>query len=488
MVQEEQEIGMGKKNHELIPSARRLISSLRDMGYDFPSAVADIVDNSIEAGAGRVSIDIRNDGDDSSVRICDDGKGMKPAEVREALRYGSTREYDQEKSLGKFGLGLKTASMSQCQHLLVASRSNPNQPQICAYAWDLAHIVETDRWEILDVGREEHTELLREPLLARTGTVVLWRRLDRILGLKHPYSGMIKKRILGMCSELEEHLAMVFHRYLAGEAGRRRVRISVNGKPLRPWDPFVRTEKSTVRLEPVVLKYDHDGIKGSVLMEPYVLPHQDEFSSPEAHGVAAGSLRWNRQQGFYIYRADRMVQSGGWSNLRTLDEHTKLARVALSFDPCLDDAFRINVAKMRVQLPRQLCEGIEKAMAPVVKTAQAAYRRSSSSGRVEAPIRNVRSLAAVELVRGDDHVKVLKPVSGGATSKSKSGHLRVGARLWTIQELQDELMRIATKEEQKVVLALINRLSEERELSDELLLADGIPGTVAGKLDRHSVQ
>jgi hypothetical protein len=488
MVQEEPEIGMGKKNHELIPSARRLISSLRDMGYDFPAAVADIVDNSIEAGAGRVGIDIRNDGDDSWVRICDDGRGMKPAQVREALRYGSTREYDQEKSLGKFGLGLKTASMSQCQHLLVASRSNPNQPQICAYAWDLAHIVETDTWEILDVGREEHTELLREPLLTRTGTVVLWRRLDRILGLKHPYGGMIKKRILGMCSELEEHLAMVFHRYLAGEAGRRRVRISVNGKPLRPWDPFVRAEKSTSRLEPVVLQYDHDGIKGSVLMEPYVLPHQDEFSSPEAHAAAAGSLRWNRQQGFYIYRADRMVQSGGWSNLRTLDEHTKLARVALSFDPCLDDAFRINVAKMRVQLPRQLCEGIEKAIAPVAKAAQAAYRRSSGNGHVEAPIRNIRSASAVEPVRGEDHVKGLKPVSRGATSKSKSGRLRVGARLWTIQELREELMRIATKEEQKVVLALINRLSEERELSDELLLADGIPSAVVGKLDRHSVQ
>jgi hypothetical protein len=488
MVQEEPEIRMGKKNHELIPSARRLISSLRDMGYDFPSAVADIVDNSIEAGAGRVNIDIRNDGDDSWVRICDDGRGMKPAQVREALRYGSTREYDQNKSLGKFGLGLKTASMSQCQHLLLASRSNPNQPQICAYAWDLAHIVETDTWEILDVGREEHTELLREPLLTHTGTVVLWRRLDRILGLKHPYSGMIKKRILAMCSELEEHLAMVFHRYLSGEAGRRRVRISVNGRPLRPWDPFVRAEKSTARLEPVVLQYDHDGIKGSVLMEPYVLPHQDEFSSPAAHAAAAGSLRWNRQQGFYIYRADRMVQSGGWSNLRTLDEHTKLARVALRFDPCLDDAFRINVAKMRVQLPRQLCEGIEKAIAPVVKAAQVAYRRSNGNGHIEAPIRNTRSVAAVEPVRREDNVKVLKAVSGGATSNSKSGRLRVGTRLWTIQELQDELMRIATKEEQKVVLALINRLSEERELSDELLRADGIPSAVVGTLDRRSVQ
>src|SRR5580692_11701656 len=172
MVQEEPEIGMGKKNHELIPSARRLMSSLRDMGYDFPSAVADIVDNSIEAGATRVDIDVRGDVDDSWVRISDNGRGMKPADIREALRFGTVRDYDERKALGKFGLGLKTASMSQCQHLLVASRSNPGQPQISAYAWDLAHVEETDSWEILTVGPTQHAELLREPLLEHTGTVV----------------------------------------------------------------------------------------------------------------------------------------------------------------------------------------------------------------------------------------------------------------------------------------------------------------------------
>ena len=114
-------------------------------------------------------------------------------------------------------------------------------------------------------------------------------------------------------------------------------------------------EGGTKRLEPPVTLHwnDHEGTRAEVLSpsKPFVVPHQADFSSAEAHAAAAGPLRWNRQQGFYVYRADRMIQSGGWSNLRTLDEHSKLARVALSFDPRLDDAFRINVAKMRVQLP-----------------------------------------------------------------------------------------------------------------------------------------
>jgi Histidine kinase-, DNA gyrase B-, and HSP90-like ATPase len=445
---------MGKKNHELIPSARRLISSLRDMGYDFSAAVADIVDNSIEAGASRVAIDVRNDGDDSWVRICDDGVGMKPAQVREALRYGASRDYDERKALGKFGLGLKTASMSQCQHLLVASRSNPVQPQISAYAWDLAHIVETDSWEILEVGR--HDTLLRDPLMSHTGTVVLWRRLDRMLGFKHPYGGMIKKRILGMCSELEGHLAMAFHRYLTGEGGRRKLRITLNGKSLRAWDPFARNEKATVRVEPIVLQYDHDGVKGTVVMEPYVLPHQTEFSTPAAHAAAAGALRWNRQQGFYIYRADRMVQCGGWSNLRTLDEHTKLARVAVSFDPRLDEAFRINVAKMRVQIPGQLREQMEQAVAPVIKMAQAAYRRSQAASA--APPRS-QTTVGDSLGKGRSKAEAIENADPEKIAVLKVVRRSNDERLWTAQKLLFELERLATKDERAVLKRLAERFA-----------------------------
>jgi hypothetical protein len=470
MVRKKSEVSVGKKKHELIPSAHRLITSLRDMGYDFSAAVADVVDNSIEAMATRVEIDVQSAGDDSWVRITDNGVGMKPGQIREALRYGTARKYDATKSLGKFGLGLKTASMSQCQHLTVASRSSPGRPEIVAHAWVLSHVMATDRWEILEVGRDDHPDLWHEPLREHTGTVVLWRRLDRILGFRNPYGEMAKKRLAGMCRELEEHLSMVFHRYLAGEAGRRKIRIIVDGKAVRPWDPFVRQEDGTKRLEPVTLHYDHEGTHGEILIEPFVVPHQAEFSSPEAHAAAAGPLRWNRQQGFYIYRANRMIQSGGWSNLRTLDEHTKLARVALSFDPRLDGAFRINVAKMRVQLPRQMREQIEKAIAPVIKTAQAAYRRLECGNRIhpgsQQKSKAIRTAERDTIYVASAHAIPTASFTNNAVTPKTSPEIGSG-RLWTMKELRVELERVATTDERPIVRAVIERLSGDQLTIDQ---------------------
>jgi len=459
------------------------------MGYDFPAAVADVVDNSIEARATKINIDVRSEGEESWVRIADNGVGMRPAQIREALRYGTTREYDAKQALGKFGLGLKTASMSQCQHLTVASRSNAARIEIAAHSWDLAHVAATDRWEILEASRDENRELWTGPLNGSTGTVVLWRRLDRILGFKNPYGGMAKKRLEGMCRELEGHLAMVFHRYLAGDGGRRKVRVAVNGTAVRPWDPFVRGEAGTRRLEPVTLHFNHEGAEGEILIEPYVVPHQDDFSSSEAHAAAAGPLRWNRQQGFYIYRANRMIQSGGWSNLRTMDEHTKLARVALSFEPRLDDAFRINVAKMRVQLPRQLREQIDKAIAPVIKAAQAAYRRSGGGphGSVE---ENHKLKPSPRIARASQNSvgAAIQMSSDRPRSPLKLVPVNGGARRWTIQELQEELKRIATREERSIVLSVLARLAERRGVTEDLIVPDDVEDGVSGKAARYSAQ
>jgi len=141
------------KISELIPSARRLIGSLRDMGYEFAPAVADLVDNSIEAGATQVDIWIEFEGDESWVRIADNGHGMSDTLLREAMRYGSDRDYGEE-DLGKFGLGLKTASMSQCRCLTVASRSKASSEQ-AAFCWSLDHIAKTDRWEVLEVATKK---------------------------------------------------------------------------------------------------------------------------------------------------------------------------------------------------------------------------------------------------------------------------------------------------------------------------------------------
>ena len=461
---------------EVIPSARRLITSLRDMGYDFPTAVADVIDNSIEARATRISIDIEFDGDDSSVRIADNGTGMIPARIREALRFGSERDYDQHDSLGKFGLGLKTASLSQAQRLTVASRSSTERCEIYAYAWDLDHVHKTDRWEIVEVSRQDQRCELRDPLQESTGTVVLWERLDRILGYQHPYGESARKRLFTMCRELEEHLAMVFHRYMTGEGGGRKVKFSLNGNPIRPWDPFARQESATQKLESITLPYDSEGLKGEVLIEPYVLPHQSQFSSPDSHQAASGPEKWNKQQGLYIYRSNRMIQSGGWSNLRTLDEHLKLARVAVSFRPALDEAFKINVAKMKVQVPQKLREQFDKALGAVISIANSTYRRQNrASHPVPDPVRRPGRAPVDEIEVASDGASPKRPSDSvtvrstespaPVTSPGQADQAPTSERRWTVPELKSLALLVATAAERPVVTAVLNRL--EREMADE---------------------
>ena len=186
-----------------------------------------------------------------------------------------------------------------------------------------------------------------------------------------------------MCREVEGHLSAVFHRFLAGEArGRPKLSIVLNGIRIQPWDPFARNEPSTRHLDPVSIPVTHAGQRGHLVLEPFVLPHQSDFSSPESFRRASGPANWNQQQGFYVYRANRLIQSGGWCRIRTLDEHTKLARVALRFSPHLDDAFRVNVAKMRVQLPPAMREQIMEAISPVTKLANDVYRKTSGHSSV----------------------------------------------------------------------------------------------------------
>jgi hypothetical protein len=369
---------MSRAVKEVIPGPRRLVYALRNLGYDFATAVADVIDNSIEATASKVDIDVHFDGEDSWVRITDNGWGMKPPQIVEALRYGAEREYGAE-DLGKFGLGLKTASLSQCRRLAVASRTSAQRAVIAAYEWDMEHIRTTNRWEVLEVVDEAQLALLRGPLSDGPGTVVLWQQLDRVLDSADPDSGFAKRRVLHMCRELEQHVAMVFHRFLAGQERGRKLTITLNGNEVKPWDPFARSERRTQPLQPMRLPVEAHGVKGELLIEPFVLPSQQSFSTPEAHAASAGPKKWNQQQGFYIYRAGRLIQSGGWNRLRTADEHTKLARVAIRFAPALDEAFEVNVAKMTVRLPLSARTDLERAIAPVIKLAQEAYRSSSSS-------------------------------------------------------------------------------------------------------------
>jgi Histidine kinase-, DNA gyrase B-, and HSP90-like ATPase len=365
----------------ITPSAARLTESLRDIGYDFPSAVADIVDNSVMAGATHIDVTIEFAGEDSYVAVSDDGEGMTGNGLIEALRYGSRRSYGRS-DLGRYGLGLKTASMSQCRSVTVLSCRHAAPDNVSTGMLDLDLISEWDEWLIFEPSTAPVIEKSVKRLLSEPGTVVIWRKLDRVLPEKRPDGGWARRRIDALAIKTAEHLGIVFHRYLEGAVGSGLV-ITVNGSKVKPWNPFAPTEAATTELAMQRFQLTVGDVSGPVALRRFVLPARDEFSSAEEFERYSGPLNWNRQQGIYVYRAGRLVQWGGWNGIRGIDEHTKLARASVDFDTDLDSVFNINVAKMRVTLPPQIRQMLERPINELCGYADARYRNASRNAPKE---------------------------------------------------------------------------------------------------------
>lgn len=374
------------------PGAKRLMESLRNMGYDCSTAIADLVDNSVAAHASEIYIDIipEQDSHPAAIIIADNGKGMDRNQLHEAMRFGTFQEYSPG-DLGKYGLGLKTASLSQCRTMTVTSKAKPSQgmrPKRHCMRWDIDHVYETDDWNLMELSEREfefwEQKLLNNETAEENGTVVLWTNLDEALPLLSSENRLDRERFLAhLIDETGSHLRMVFHRFMQGAVtGRRKLNIFLCGEQLVPWDPFCRDEKTKeldiLRIPVISMEPDGSKLKDTVTVSPFVLPRDDEFSSPVAWREASGPKNWNQQQGFYFYRNNRLLQSGGWNRIRTVDEHTKLLRVAVDFPDELDRAFSINITKMRAKIPAEIREKISSHVSGWAKVARARYDGISS--------------------------------------------------------------------------------------------------------------
>ena len=247
---------------------------------------------------------------------------------------------------------------------------------------DLDLIAEWDEWLVVEPPMVQVLERSAERLKVEPGTVVIWRKLDRVLPEKRPDGGWARRRLDLLVVKTAEHLGIVFHRYLEAAAGRELV-ISVNGDKVKPWNPFVPSEPTTIELPLQRFSLNVGDVTGTVALRRFVLPARDEFTSLEEFERYSGPLKWNRQQGIYIYRANRLVQWGGWNGIRGIDEHTKLARASLEFDTDLDSVFNINVAKMRVTLPAQIRQMIDRPINELCAYADDRYRKASRHATAE---------------------------------------------------------------------------------------------------------
>ena len=367
---------------EVVPSARRLSETLRDTGHDFNTAVADLIDNCISADATEVKITARFNEGDPWIRIADNGKGMNPEVLNEALRFGSEVEQYAADDLGKFGIGLKTASHSQCRRLIVATRPHKTSPIHCR-VHDLDHLGASNRWEIQVLSADAVPVRASEPLSRdRTGTVVLWENLDRLLNYAVPAGKQARDGFNRRLDELNQHLGMVFHRFIEGSVPKRsRLRISIGHEVVRAWDPFCCNTPQTETWQEQQYEVHANNLRGAALLTPYVLPTSHDFPTKESHSAAGGRRGWNESQGFWIYRANRLIQDGGWCNIRKRDEHTKLARASIDFEPAMDSAFRIDLGKMRVILPEEMRTEMKDFISQYVRQARERYDAGESSTR-----------------------------------------------------------------------------------------------------------
>ena len=331
------------------PRAAAMLEALRGLGYSTASAIADIVDNSVSAGATEVHVDFTWAGFKSRVAILDNGHGMSDSELESAMTLGEKSPLDARDAgdLGRFGMGLKTASFSQCRRLTVATSKDG---VLACLRWDLDALArDLDGGWLLFEGAARGSETLLDALPgSRTGTLVLWEQLDRVVT-----KGYAPEDFVDMIDRVEAHLAMVFHRLLEGQ--RARLRIVLNGSPVAPWDPFMSGHPAKVWASPAQpMKTD----AGSVVVECHVLPHKDRLSAEEFED-GAGPEGWNAQQGFYIYRNERLLVAGGWFGLGqgrawNREESFRLARIRLDIPNTADAAWKIDIRKSIARLPAAL--------------------------------------------------------------------------------------------------------------------------------------
>ena len=348
---------------EIAPKPSSLIESMRDIGYSLGTALADIIDNSIAAQAETIQIFANQDPLDPKVGILDDGMGMTEAELLDAMRLGSRNPLEQrdQSDLGRFGLGLKTASFSQCRILTVATRA---KGKTAVARWDLDHIARSDKWEVQMPDNLGTIPWMGH--LGEKGTLIVWEKLD--FDAEDAGAGRNMAEFVRQMDDARSHLELVFHRFIYGERGCRKVRIQLNDRPLDPFDPFHSTHPATIADPAETIRVANE----DVLVQPFTLPHHGKVTPTEWERYA-GPEGYVKNQGFYLYRERRLIIHGTWFGLARQTELTKLARIRVDIPNSVDKAWNIDVKKSSAQLPPVVRARLRRIIEPLQMSSKRVY-------------------------------------------------------------------------------------------------------------------
>lgn len=330
------------------PRPASLVESLRAFGYDLSTALADLADNSLFAKAKNIKIHFYWGAAESAIALADDGIGMNAETLVDAMCFGSTnpRAIRHQNDFGRFGLGLKTASFSQCRRLTVITHQKRGQSTV--RCWDIDYVAETNEWRLLRDATSLAKTIYNQISLGNRGTVVVWEKLDRITVDHQTLNESAEDLFLHQAEQVRNHFASVFHRLMEDRNG---VKFFLNEKLIKPWDPFLTDQQATKKLPPEELI-----LKGkTILVQPFVLPHLSKLNT-DTHAKGAGLRGWNAHQGFYIYRNRRLIVAGDWLGIKSWrqEEHFKLARIKVDLPNSLDHEWELDVTKSRARPPQSL--------------------------------------------------------------------------------------------------------------------------------------
>ncbi len=341
------------KTKPLPPYAPTLIESTRAIGYTLETAIADIVDNSISASASCIEIFFFPVGD-SYIAILDDGHGMNSDALETAMRYGSQNPNEKRavNDLGRFGLGLKTASLSQCRTLTVVSKQH-NHIEACC--WDIDHVIDAHDWSLLILDSEEDFNAIpqiEELRKLESGTLVVWQNLDRLKVGELDFSRSMGKKM----DDVRSHLSLVFHRYISGEPGLKKMQLMMNNTPVEPADPFLLKRNTQIMSDEIM------NIEGSkVIVRPYILPHISNLTNEEILALG-GKDGLRKSQGFYIYRNKRLLVWGTWFRMMRQAELSKLARVQVDIPNELDNLWTLDIKKSTAMPPEEVRNNLDSVV------------------------------------------------------------------------------------------------------------------------------
>lgn len=414
------------------PNPEFLIKSIAEQGYSLETALADLMDNSITANASRIEVLTKIDKEPFTLFLSDNGDGMSKDSLKRNMKFPSKspEDYRESNDLGRFGLGLKTASFSQTRAFTVLSRKRGSE-LFFGLTWDVKHLKDSGKWEMIINSDEEIAEILEQYNNISNdhqnssnefipNTIVVWKGLykfENFLDVKNKQDAL-KEEITNTTSE---YLSIVFHKFMERQTNR--VDIRINNTLVKPFNPFPTDNSNLRALEPLQKEFGKDIVKiqGFVLPNTSIKETKENSNSWTPHNKSLMDM-----EGLYIYRADRLILFGGWNGLIKKMPRLQLGRLKIDIGNKVDHLFHLNVAKSQINIPHELKNSFLRAIVDLKAEAQKEYFNHGLKTFTQRPSENSSELfykTATNkgvLLRINDEFPLLKSLKSSLNNKQKA--------------------------------------------------------------------